>query len=174
MLRFVEAAQVKQLLELLLVLLLRLLVVMLGLLMVGLERGQCLHVLDVLLEDQHVVRVFLAGHVYPQVTSDVRLVVADVAAKRRLRLPLATGLAGDVRTVVLLVMGASRWHRRVLRRRRIARCRATAATLLELLHVIQMFVALHVNAEITLRRGGVVAHFASVRLVAAGVRLAAG
>lgn len=164
----------KQLLELLLVLLLRLLMMVLGLLVMGLERGQGLHVLHVLLEDQHVVRMLLASHVYPEVSRDIRLVVAHVAAKRRFRLPLIPGLAGYVRTVVLLVMGTSRRHRRVLRGRWIARGRTATPALLKLLHVVQVFVALHVNTEVTLRRGGIVAHLASVGFVPAGVSLATG
>lgn len=111
----------KQLLELLLVLLLRLLMMVLGLLVMGLKRGQGLHVLHVLLKDQHIVRMLLASHVYPEVTRDVRFVVAHVAAKRWFRFPLIPGLAGYVRAMVLLVMGASRWHWRVLRGRWIAR-----------------------------------------------------
>lgn len=169
----VQATQVKQLLELLLVLLLRLLVMMLCLLMMGLQRGQGLHVFDVLLQDQHVVRMFLTSHVYPQVPGDVGLVVADVAAKRWFRFTLIPGLASDVWAVVLLVVRTSRRHGRLLRGRWIAGARGSSAALLELLHVVEMLVALHVNTEVTLRRGGIVAHLAPVGLVPAGVGLAA-
>lgn len=129
--------------------------------------------LDVLLQYQHVVRVFLTGHVYPEVARDVGLVVTHVTAKRWLRFALVPGLTGYVRTVVLLVVGAPRWHRRVLRRRRITGARSTPSALLQLLHVVQVFVALHVNTEIALGRGRIVAHLAPVRLVPAGVGLAA-
>ena len=48
-----------------------------------LENRELLHPLHVLLEHNHVVRVFLAGHVDAQIAADVRFVVADVAAERR-------------------------------------------------------------------------------------------
>jgi len=171
-LRFVQAAQVEQLLQLLLVLLRCLLVMMLDLLMMG-ERGQ-LHVLDVLLQHEHVVRVFLAGHVYPEIARDVGLIIAHVAAKRGLRLALIATLGGQMRAVILLVVGAPRRHWRVLRRGGVAGAGATPAALLQLLHVVQMLVALHVYTEIALGRGRVVAHLASVRFIAAGVSLPAG
>lgn len=175
MLRLVLSTQMEQLFELLLVLLLRLLmVVLLRLLMMCLQRRERLHMFHVLLQNQHVVRVFFARHVNPQIASDVRLVITNVAAKRRFGFALTGRLRDQVRTVVLLVVGTSRGQWRLLRRRGVRGCGGAAAALLQFLHVIEVFITLHVYAEVALGGGGVVADLAPVRLVAAGVGLAPG
>ena len=46
------------------------------------------------------------------------------------------------------------------------------ASILQLLHVVQMLVRLHVDAEVTLRGGRIVADFAAVGLLATRIRLA--
>ena len=87
--------------------------------------------LDVLLKDHDVVSVFLARHVYPQVASDVGLVIANVAPPVGLdlfaRVDWATG--ADVERIL---------SRRLLRRH-------DGAAILKLLHVVQMLVRLHVD-----------------------------
>ena len=51
--------------------------------MLPLKGGQLLHPFNVLLEHDHVVRVLLRCHVDAQVTSYIRLVIANVTAPRR-------------------------------------------------------------------------------------------
>lgn len=128
--------------------------------------------LDILMQNERVVRVFLARHVYSQIPRNICLIVAHIAAKRMLRFTLITTLGGQVRIVILLMMRTPCRHWRVLRRGGIAGTGATPAALLQFLHVVQMLVALHVYTEIALRRGRIIAYFASVWLVAAGISLA--
>lgn len=95
-------------------LLLLLLLMMVLRLLMG-QRGQCLHVLDVLVQHHRVVRMLLTRHVYPQIARHVCLVVAYVATKRELRFALIATLGGSMRAVILLMVGTPRRHWRVLR-----------------------------------------------------------
>lgn len=152
-------------------LLLLLLLMMVLRLLMG-QRGQCLHVLDILVQHHRVVRVLFTRHVYPQIARDVCFVIAYVTAKRELRFALIATLGGPVWTMILLMVGTPRRHWRVLRRGGIASTGATPASLLQFLHVIQMLVTLHMYAEIAFRRGGIIAHFTPVWLVATGIGFA--
>jgi len=150
------------------------------LLVVRLQRVERLHVLDALLQHHNVMRVFLAGHVYAKVPGHVRLVIAHLAPERGL------GLLVDHRAVhgrmVLAAARRSRAHGRRLFRRVLGRRRrlvplhlgAGHAAVLQLLHVVQMLVGLHVYAEVAFGGRRIVAHLTPVRFVTARVRLAPG
>lgn len=132
--------------------------------------------LDILLQHQHIVRMFFTGHVYPEIPGYISLIITDVAPESGLGLALGGSRPAQMGTVVLMVR-TPRGHRRVLRRGRIASsCSGcnSSASLLELLHVIEMLVTLHVDAQISLGGGGIITDFAPVGLVPAGVGFSAG
>lgn len=135
-----------------------------------------LHLRHVLLEEHHVVHVLLAGHVDAKVSRHVGLVVADLAPPRWFALqlggrggPARPGhVGGGLRGVVVgrvvaagLGDGRHRHHPPWGVAEHLLLRGGDGAAVLQRLHVVQVLVGLHVDAQVPLGGGGIVADLKS-------------
>ena len=118
-----------------------------------------LDLLHVLLQKHHVVHVLLTGHVNPQVPRHVGLVITHLAAPGGFLLRF--GWRGGPAATEAAVGGWGRVAKHLL-----------SGAVLEILHVVQVLVRLHMNTEVAFGSGRVVTNLTAEGFIATRVALA--
>lgn len=119
----------------------------------------------ILLKNHHVVIVLFARHMNTQVPGHICLVITYVASPCGLRFASSDGLLGC--RLDSGWSGQRRGSLEVLRRHDML---GLNVAVLQLLHVVDVLVRLHVNAEVALSCSRVVANLATIRFVTACIR----